>query len=451
MTRRPFRRALVGAATIVVLSTIAAYADTVPADGDAVNPGNQTFVKLPNATPGQVVTWPITFQLTCVGLNHPAAGSTIQIDPGATTVPFGGDLTATSTSIGPVPDGWTPTGSACSSPAPTLASAGPSLVTLTMPTTPHLGYLFTTMWTRTGASNLTGSTAVTFQVDVVGNTSPTLHLPADLSAEATSPAGAAVSWTATATDVEDAVAPTPTCVPASGSTFPLGDTTVTCSATDGGGLSASGSFHVVVSDTMAPTLVGMPADKSLTTGDPSGTTLTYTPPTATDIADGLPTVECVPPSGSHVPVGTTTVTCTAMDASGAHSSASFAVTVRYVPPVTWTTTWGEPIGSSGSPFVANPGRTIPVKVEMLANGVEQTSGTARLAVAVCGGGPVMTINLAWGAGVWSGHLDTSLLAGPGCYVATARLDGNVAGSFRIDLRGGVSAAPSKGSAAKLKP
>src|SRR5206468_845895 len=75
MQRRRFRRALVAAFTTLILMTVAAYADTVPADGDAVTPGNQSLVVLPDATPGQVVTWPITFRLTCTGLSHVAPGT----------------------------------------------------------------------------------------------------------------------------------------------------------------------------------------------------------------------------------------------------------------------------------------------------------------------------------------------------------------------------------------
>jgi hypothetical protein len=43
---------------------------------------------------------------------------------------------------------------------------------------------------------------------------------------------------------------TPTCVPASGSSFALGTTLVTCSATDGAGNTASASFSVTLQDTL---------------------------------------------------------------------------------------------------------------------------------------------------------------------------------------------------------
>jgi hypothetical protein len=76
-------------------------------------------------------------------------------------------------------------------------------------------------------------------------TPPVLSRPADMSVEATSSAGATVAYTVTASDDTDP-APTVTCQPPSGSTFPLGPTTVTCTATDASGNSATGSFTITV-------------------------------------------------------------------------------------------------------------------------------------------------------------------------------------------------------------
>jgi HYR domain len=83
------------------------------------------------------------------------------------------------------------------------------------------------------------------------NTAPTLNLPANITAEATSAAGAVVNYTATASDQQDSSV-TPTCAPASGSTFALGTTTVNCSVTDSGSLTTTGSFTVTVQDTIDP-------------------------------------------------------------------------------------------------------------------------------------------------------------------------------------------------------
>ena len=84
---------------------------------------------------------------------------------------------------------------------------------------------------------------------IVGNKmdrkAPALTLPADRTVDATSPAGATVSYSATATDGADP-SPTVSCSPASGATFAVGTTTIACTATDHVGNVSSGSFHVTV-------------------------------------------------------------------------------------------------------------------------------------------------------------------------------------------------------------
>ena len=77
------------------------------------------------------------------------------------------------------------------------------------------------------------------------NEPPTLDLPADMSVDATTPAGATISYSVTATDDNDP-SPEVVCSPASGSIFPIGTTVVSCTATDDGGLTDSGSFSVTV-------------------------------------------------------------------------------------------------------------------------------------------------------------------------------------------------------------
>ena len=85
---------------------------------------------------------------------------------------------------------------------------------------------------------LTGSTPA-------DTTPPTLILPSDLSLNATTPSGASVAFTVTATDAVD---PNPrvVCVPPSGSVFPIGTTTVACTATDASDNVARGAFQVRV-------------------------------------------------------------------------------------------------------------------------------------------------------------------------------------------------------------
>jgi hypothetical protein len=173
--------------------------------------------------------------------------------------------------------------------------------------------------------------SASFHVTVRDTTPPVITVPADISTPATSPAGAVVTYTATASDTVDP-APTLSCTPASGSTFPIGTTTVTCNASDASSNHSSKTFHVTVTDTSAPTLHNVPSDITAEATSSAGAVVTYTNPTATDPVDPNPTVSCSPASGSTFPLGTTTVTCTATDSAGNHSSASFHVTVHDTTP-----------------------------------------------------------------------------------------------------------------------
>jgi N-acetylneuraminic acid mutarotase len=73
---------------------------------------------------------------------------------------------------------------------------------------------------------------------------PTLTLPPSFTVNATSPSGAIVSFTASATDNSGSA--TVSCNPPSGSIFAIGVTTTTCSATDASGNRTAGSFTVTV-------------------------------------------------------------------------------------------------------------------------------------------------------------------------------------------------------------
>jgi uncharacterized protein YjbI with pentapeptide repeats len=92
------------------------------------------------------------------------------------------------------------------------------------------------------SAGLTGAT-LTGATLTGANFSGTLLVPSDQTVSATSSAGAVVTW------------PTPpplpgatpgTCTPSSGSTFPVGTTTVTCQVLDGQSNVATGTFTVTV-------------------------------------------------------------------------------------------------------------------------------------------------------------------------------------------------------------
>jgi hypothetical protein len=206
-----------------------------------------------------------------------------------------------------------------------------------------------------------------------------------------------------------------------------------CSVSDSGARTATGSFAVTVVDTTAPA-VAVGGDQAVTTDDPAGTTLAYDPPLVSDIVDPAPTVACSPADGSPIPVGSTTVTCTAIDASGNRASASFEVDVTYVASHVASAEWREPVGAGTETFVANLGRTIPVKVVLIVDGAERTAGEATLAVAPCGGGEPVVLAMAYDGGRWNVLFDTSVLTGA-CHTVTASIDGLAGGSFQLELRG----------------
>ena len=84
-----------------------------------------------------------------------------------------------------------------------------------------------------------------FSTTIVDATPPTLTLPSDVTATVTGPTGARVSFSASASDLLDP-SPTVACSMNSGAVFPIGTTTVTCTASDAAGNEATGSFHVSV-------------------------------------------------------------------------------------------------------------------------------------------------------------------------------------------------------------
>ena len=149
---------------------------------------------------------------------------------------------------------------------------------------------------------------------------PVPSLPGPITAGATSISGAVVTYE---------TGPSVVCTPASGSLFPIGTTTVNCTAAGATGRTPAGSFTVSVADNTAPS-VRVPADITVSTSSASGAVVTYEA-TATDLIDPHPVVSCDPPSGTtfppHGPNIRRRVTCTARDASGNVWGDSFTVRV----------------------------------------------------------------------------------------------------------------------------
>jgi hypothetical protein len=235
------------------------------------------------------------------------------------------------------------------------------------------------------ATDAAGNTgAATFTIEVQDVTKPTVTVPADITAEATGPNGATVSYIGvTATDDVDGPL-VPSCNKTSGSVFPIGTTTVTCSASDKAGNKGDNTFTVTVEDTTAPNLT-VSGSRTAVATSAGGAVVAYTAPTATDIVDGSVAASCDKASGSVFPLGSTTVTCTAKDAAGNIGTETFTVTVS----ASWSNVL-QPINADGS-SIFKLGSTVPVKFQLTGASAGITNLTARLYLQRVGAGSTGTV------------------------------------------------------------
>jgi len=155
-------------------------------------------------------------------------------------------------------------------------------------------------------------------------TAPNLTVPGNIAVEATSTAGAIVNYPA-ASATDNVGVTSLGYSKASGSTFPLGVTSVIVSASDAAGNTSSGSFTVTVGDTTPPAL-SVPGDLTVEANSPMGAIVNYPAATATD-AVGVTSITYSKATGTTFLLGLTTVTVTAKDAAGNTSSGSFTVNV----------------------------------------------------------------------------------------------------------------------------
>jgi large repetitive protein len=172
---------------------------------------------------------------------------------------------------------------------------------------------------RCTATDAAGNAAAaSFTVVATDRTPPVVTVP---TAPVTAEAATAFAYTGivSAVDAVDGTVPV-TCSPPSGSVVALGRRTVACTAADAAGNKASASFTVIGTDTTPP-VVKVPRAWRGSAGTlvPSSSI----PVTATDTVDGTLKPTCSPRS---VPVGTSTITCTATDRAGNVGSASFTAT-----------------------------------------------------------------------------------------------------------------------------
>jgi len=160
------------------------------------------------------------------------------------------------------------------------------------------------------------------EVTVEDITPPTITVPADVIAEAT---GLQTSVDIGITTAIDSVDPSPVISNDAPAGFPLGDTTVTWTATDSSGNIATATQLVTILDTTPPSITP-PADQSFeaTAVLTPLTEADYGTATASDIFTPVTITSDAP---ATFPLGATTVTYTALDANGNSASDTQIVTV----------------------------------------------------------------------------------------------------------------------------
>jgi parallel beta-helix repeat protein len=229
---------------------------------------------------------------------------------------------------------------------------------------------------RVNSTNGTFAT-VTVVATITSAPPPTLVITCPANITTTSPDGNGVPVTFSATTTGGNPPVTVGYVPASGSTFPVGTTTVTATANSQDGQQKQCSFTVTVTfSQQPPTLViTCPANITTTSPDGNGVPVTFSATTT----GGNPPVQLnySPASGSIFPVGTTTVTVTATSGDGQMKTCGFSVTVTYTPTGTspdgaTTPPAASIVDASGAIWTIAPDRRI------LRNNVQASNGVGDL-------------------------------------------------------------------------
>ncbi|XP_071953858.1 uncharacterized protein [Antedon mediterranea] len=154
---------------------------------------------------------------------------------------------------------------------------------------------------------------------------PVVTCPGDIDIIGTS--SSRVSWDAPTVvdDVDTGL--TATCTSSSGSYFPVGSTTVTCTATDSDANTGQCTFTIqlLLEDNEMPIVV---CRNDISTSSSSFRQYTWNDPTVSDNIDTGLSANCTPPSGSSFNGGSVThVTCNATDSAGNTGSCQFTLTV----------------------------------------------------------------------------------------------------------------------------
>jgi gliding motility-associated-like protein len=187
----------------------------------------------------------------------------------------------------------------------------------------------TVTYTATDAAG--NSVNCSFTVTVTGTNAPVItNCPGDITvAAAFNSCLSQVYWAAiVATDNCSSAGVTVTSTYPSGYLFPVGVTPVVITATDADGNVTTCTFNVTVQDNQAPTFFACTSNKVVSNAPGTcAAPVFWDMPNAFDNCSGI-TYTSTHNSGDTFPVGVTTVTLTATDASGNATNCTFTVTVN---------------------------------------------------------------------------------------------------------------------------
>ena len=195
---------------------------------------------------------------------------------------------------------------------------------------PSSGFLVKTTTVTWTARDSSGNTATDTQIITVQDTTPpTITKPANKTFEATGEMTSLTSAQIGTATANDRVDPNPTIRRDTVSTFRVGTTAITWTATDSSGNSDTATQIITVQDTTPPTIT-KPANKTfeatgertLLTADDIGTA------TANDRVDPNPIVTSNIPQSFEFGVTTTPITWTATDSYGNSDTATQIITIR---------------------------------------------------------------------------------------------------------------------------
>ena len=183
----------------------------------------------------------------------------------------------------------------------------------------------------TAKDNSNNTAKASFVVVIADRIPPRIQVPNHnlIVANATNARGSVVDYNVSATD-NVATNIHPICQPiASGQVFPVGNTTIVCTAKDNSNNTAKASFVVVIADRIPPR-IQVPNHNLIVANatNARGSVVDYNVSATDNVATNIHPI-CQPiASGQVFPVGNTTIVCTAKDNSNNTAKASFVVVVK---------------------------------------------------------------------------------------------------------------------------